>query len=85
MPGLSSFCLIDNYYRWRLLTDPPSVNRVLNRAPISRNDLGIRRITLPLALGVYLLTAACYEHSPIIGHSSERMSAFSSSLLKRLR
>ena len=31
--------------------------------------------------GVYLLTAACFEHRPIIGRSAERMAAFERGLL----
>jgi putative transposase len=31
--------------------------------------------------GLYLVTAACFEHRHVIGHSPERMSAFETSLL----
>lgn len=34
------------------------------------------------ASGLYLITAACYEHKPVIGHSSARMREFESSLLE---
>src|ERR1017187_7694636 len=35
--------------------------------------------------GRYLLTAACYEHRPIIGLNPERLGDFSERLLKTLR
>jgi putative transposase len=31
--------------------------------------------------GLYLMTAACYEHRPIIGHSAQRMAEFEAELL----
>ncbi|HEV2969389.1 MAG TPA: hypothetical protein VGY55_05305 [Pirellulales bacterium] len=33
----------------------------------------------------YLITAACYEHRAVIGHSSERMADFEASLLEVVR
>src|SRR5262249_16938894 len=35
--------------------------------------------------GFYLITAACYEHRPVIGHSCERMTDFESRLLRTIR
>ena len=34
--------------------------------------------------GLYLLTAACYEHKPVIGYSAERMLAFESSFVETI-
>lgn len=33
----------------------------------------------------YHITAACYEHRPVVGHSSDRMSEFEKSLLETVR
>jgi putative transposase len=33
----------------------------------------------------YLLTAACYEHQPVIGHSDNRMAEFETALLDELK
>ena len=35
--------------------------------------------------GLYLITAACFEHKPVIGMSPERMQAFESALLTELQ
>src|SRR5262245_56326970 len=35
--------------------------------------------------GLYLVTAACYEHRPILGFSPERMAAFEAELLETVR
>lgn len=32
--------------------------------------------------GLYLITAACYEHRPVVGHSPERMAEFEAELLE---
>lgn len=37
------------------------------------------------AAGEFHLTAACYEHRPIIGHSPERLDAFAEQLLEDLK
>ena len=34
--------------------------------------------------GTYLITASCFEHHPVVGHSRERMESFATSLLGAL-
>jgi len=66
-------------YRWRTLTDGERAatlrERKLHRqawhSPSHRESMD----------GRYLITAACYEHTPIIGMSAERMSEFESELI----
>jgi putative transposase len=69
-----------NYYRWRRLTPADRESVLSERRTQQRPWHSPHHVAS--ASGLYLLTAACYEHAPIIGHSLERMSEFSSSLLK---
>lgn len=69
-------------YRWRTLTDDERRSvlcwrQKLRRPPHSppHIDSGQRH---------YLITAACYEHVPHIGHSIERMNAFAAEWLAAL-
>jgi putative transposase len=69
-------------YRWRQLTDEQRIRLVDWRRQLSRPlhsphhvDRGQRH---------YLMTGACFEHAAHIGHSVERMSAFTEAWLKVL-
>ena len=68
------------YYRWRQMDEPErdavlafrrQHRRPWHNPPHYNSDSGL-----------YLVTAACYDHRPIIGHRIERMSAFSGDLLE---
>jgi putative transposase len=67
-------------YRWRKMTSAEREAALEHR----------RRHRLPwhgpphyvVESGLYLITAACYEHRPVVGHSPERMAEFEVKLLK---
>lgn len=70
-------------YRWRTLTDEERRFTLAWRRQMKRPvhsplhvDSGQRH---------YLVTAACYEHRPHIGHSVERMNAFTDTWLDTLQ
>ena len=68
------------FYRWRQMTDA-------QRGAVLSYRRGHR---LPWhspphynsESETYLVTAACYEHQPVIGHSPDRMSAFAKALVE---
>jgi len=70
-------------YRWRTLTDEE------RRFTLAWRRQTKRPIHSPLHIDSgqrhYLITAACYEHHPHIGHSVQRMNAFTDGLLDAVR
>jgi putative transposase len=69
-------------YRWRKMTAEECKVVLAHRKQLQRpwhtppHPLG--------GAGEYHLTAACYEHTPVIGLSPERMDAFAAQLLETL-
>ncbi len=69
-------------YRWRQMT--PELRK---QALESRKSQRVPSHGPPHRVGdasLYLLTAACYEHKPIVGFTPERMADFESELLESL-
>ncbi len=70
-------------YDWRVMTGAERQQTILVR----------KRYALPwhcpphfdLGAGNYLISAACYEHVPVIGKSPERMAACEAELLEACR
>jgi len=67
-------------YYWRRLTPEQRQAVLVERQRQHRPWHGPPHYASPD--GLYLLTAACYEHQPVIGLSSQRMGEFESELLK---
>ena len=69
-------------YRWRSMTDEQRqqalAQRRLHAHPWHSPPHLVGETTL------YLMTAACFEHKPVIGASPERMAAFEQALLDTL-
>jgi putative transposase len=69
-----------NYYRWRSLTEQQRRDLVA-----LRRQQKLPWHSVPHRVGdtdYYMVTAACYDHKPIIGYSPQRMSEFESNLLE---
>src|SRR5215472_15119421 len=69
-------------YRWRSMTDEQR-----DQVRKHRRENALPRHSPPHyrgETGLYLLTAACFEHRPVIGVSPERMAGFEIDLLKVL-
>lgn len=68
------------YYRWR------SMNGSQRNATLDYRRENRRPWHSPPHFdsesGIYLVSATCYEHRPVIGYSSQRMEVFASSLLE---
>lgn len=69
-------------YRWRRMTDEQRREILLQRRIEARPWHSPPHLVAETTL--YLITAACYEHKPHIGHSAERMVAFEQSLQETL-
>jgi putative transposase len=67
-------------YDWRKLTEAQRTELLQFRRQLSRPWHSPPHRPSP-GLHRYILSSACYEHAPIIGHSRNRMDAFSDDLL----
>lgn len=70
-----------NMYYWRRLSPEARAQVLSLRKAQKRPWHSPPHLTGP---GRYMVTAACYEHAPIIGTSPERMTAFEDALLEVL-
>src|SRR5207248_11609946 len=69
-------------YGWRRMTPERRKAAMEYR---QRHHLPWHSLPHYVGAGLYLLTAACFEHRPIIGFSPQRMGEFESELLETLR
>lgn len=69
-------------YRWRRMTDDQRQEAVRHRQQLRRPWHAPPHFEA--RTGIYLVTAACYEHRPVIGLNPERMAGFESDLLAAL-
>jgi putative transposase len=71
------------FYRWRQMSEPEREAALAFRRQHRRPWHNPPHYNSES--GLYLITAACYEHRPIIGHQMERLSDFSGKLLETCR
>ncbi len=69
-------------YAWRKMSD--AERECVLRIRVARGGSWRRPPVWDLGEARYLITAACFEHQPIIGHSNQRMDAFEAALLAAL-
>jgi putative transposase len=69
-------------YRWRKMT-PAQREETLRQRKLNERPAHSPKHT-KTGSGVYLITATCYEHKPVIGFSDARVDQFSAELLKLL-
>ncbi len=70
-------------YLWRKLTAKQREEVLQDRADRGRPRHSIPHITSDTTT-YYMITAACFEHRPVIGHSPNRMATFESELVELL-
>lgn len=69
-------------YRWRKLTKEERCLELSNRRKACRPWHS--PVHIDGGTGCYLVTAACDEHVPVIGHTLDRMTQFSECLLETI-
>ena len=74
----------DRMYRWRKLTEQQRA-AVLRQRREERKPWHSPPHYQSDSTTYYLITAACFEHKHIIGHSPERMTAFETDLVDVLK
>jgi putative transposase len=70
-------------YRWRRLTPQQRTEVLADRVRHGRPRHSVPHIVSDTTT-CYLVTAACFEHQPIIGDSPERMRTFEAEFVERL-